>query len=91
MWISFADIALLDKLVELGVKIAAGTHLTESMHKAKGGLIRAHLLARDGKVAELMLSGDFTCLPPDGIDRLAEKLHGAPLEQDALAEAAPAA
>ncbi len=42
------------------------------MHKARGGLIRVHLLARDGKIAELMLSGDFTCLPPDGIDRLAE-------------------
>ncbi|MEX0852332.1 MAG: biotin/lipoate A/B protein ligase family protein, partial [Bauldia sp.] len=36
------------KFTELGVKIAAGTHLTESMHKARGGLIRAHLVARDG-------------------------------------------
>jgi lipoate---protein ligase len=76
------------KLVELGVKISVGTHLTESMHKARGGLIRVHLLARNGKIAELMLSGDFTCLPPDGIDRLAEKLHGATLEQDALTKAA---
>ena len=78
------------KLVELGVKISAGLHLTESMHKAKGGLIRVHLLARDGKVAELMLSGDFTCLPPDGIDRLAAALHGAALEQDALKQATAA-
>jgi lipoate-protein ligase A len=78
------------KLVELGVKISAGTHLTESMHKATGGLIRAHLLGRDGKVAELMLSGDFTCLPPDGVDRLAEKLHGVALDQDALTQAAAA-
>lgn len=76
------------KLVELGVKIAAGTHLTESMHKAPGGLIRVHLLARDGKIAELMLSGDFTCLPPDGIDRLADTLHGSELEQDKLTQAA---
>jgi lipoate-protein ligase A len=78
------------KLVELGVKIAAGTHLTESMHKARGGLIRTHLLARDGRIAELMLSGDFTCLPPDGIDRLAKMLHGAKLDQEALTEAVAA-
>ena len=45
------------------MKISAGTHLTESAHKARGGLIRAHLLARDGVIADLMLSGDFTCLP----------------------------
>ncbi|GAB4351843.1 MAG: lipoate protein ligase C-terminal domain-containing protein [Oricola sp.] len=76
------------KLVALGVKISEGLHLTESMHKAQGGLIRVHLLGRDGKVAELMISGDFTCLPPDGIDRLAAELHGVELSQEALAKAA---
>jgi lipoate-protein ligase A len=60
------------------------------MHKAPGGLIRVHLLARDGKIAELMLSGDFTVLPLEGADRLAEALHGAPLEQAALTEAVAA-
>ena len=73
-----ADAALADpewvhfqgrKLVDLGVKIAAGTHLTESMHKAQGGLIRVHLVGRDGKVGDLMMSGDFTCLPPRPIRR----------------------
>jgi len=78
------------KLVELGVKVSAGTHLTESMHKARGGLIRVHLLARDGRIAELMLSGDFTCLPPEGIDRLAERLRGTKLDQGALTEAVAA-
>lgn len=76
------------KLTELGVKIAAGTHLTESMHKAPGGLIRTHLLARDGAIADLMLSGDFTCLPEDGVDRLAAKLAGVRLDQDEIARAA---
>lgn len=79
------------KLVEMGVKIAAGTHLTESMHKARGGLIRVHLLGREGRIANLMLSGDFTCLPPDGVDRLAARLVGVPLDEAALAEAAQAA
>jgi len=76
------------KLVELGVKISAGLHLTESMHKAKGGLIRVHLLARDGKVADLMLSGDYTCLPPDGADALAERVAGTPLDEASLTKAA---
>jgi lipoate---protein ligase len=79
------------KLVEMGVKISEGTHLTESMHKAPGGLIRVHLLGRDGKIGNLMISGDFTCLPPDGVDRLAAELAGVALSQDAIAGAAEAA
>ena len=79
------------KLVELGVKISEGRHLTESMHKAPGGLIRVHLLGLDGKVSELMISGDFTCLPPEGADRLAADLHGVDLSEEALAAAADAA
>ncbi len=78
------------KFVELGVKIAAGTHLTESMHKAPGGLIRAHLVARDGAIADLMLSGDFTCLPEDGVDRLAAAMAGVKLDPEALTVAAAA-
>ncbi|MCI5076962.1 lipoate protein ligase C-terminal domain-containing protein [Oricola sp.] len=76
------------KLVEMGVKISEGTHLTESAHKAPGGLIRVHLLARDKTVEDLMISGDFTCLPPDGIDRLAGALAGVAVDQEQLAQAA---
>lgn len=76
------------KLVEMGVKIAAGTHLTESAHKAPGGLIRVNLLGHEGTVADLVISGDFTCLPPDGVDRLAAALRGTPLDRAALEQAA---
>lgn len=79
------------KLVEMGVKISSGTHLTESMHKAPGGLIRVHLLGQHGKVADLMISGDFTCLPPDGVDRIADALTGVELNADALTAAVEAA
>lgn len=94
-----AEIALADpqwtyqqgrKLVEMGVKISAGTHLTESMHKAPGGLIRVHLLATDEAVADLMISGDFTCLPPDGVDRLAEHMAGTQLSLEKLTARAEA-
>lgn len=78
------------KLVEMGVKISDSTHLTESSHKAPGGLIRVHLLERDGKVEDLMLSGDFTCLPPDGMDRLAEGLKGTPLDREGMLAAVTA-
>jgi len=79
------------KFVQLGVKISTDMHLTESMHKARGGLIRAHLVARDGAVTDLMLSGDFTCLPDDGVDRLANRLVGVKLEPGSLTAAAAAA
>jgi lipoate-protein ligase A len=78
------------KMVDLGVKISAGTHLTESAYKAPGGLIRVHLLERDGSIADLLLSGDFTCLPPDGIDRLATALTGCVLSEDSLTQAVAA-
>lgn len=93
--IEVAEVALQDpdwtrikgrKLMEMGVKIAAGTHLTESAHKARGGLIRVHLVARDGRIADLMLSGDFTCLPPEGIDLLAARLRGVGLTMDGLGD-----
>jgi hypothetical protein len=38
-----------------------------------------------------MLSGDFTCLPEDGVDRLAATLVGAKLDHDALMTEAAAA
>lgn len=78
------------KFVALGVKISAGIHLTESAYKAPGGLIRVRLLARDGKVGELMFSGDFTCLPPDGVERLAEGLVGVGLDHESLVRTAAA-
>ncbi|MCB6176598.1 lipoate--protein ligase family protein [Rhodobacter sp. Har01] len=79
------------KLVALGVKIAADTHLTEAAHKAPGGLVRVNLLSRDGRVADLVIQGDFTCLPPDGLDRLAAAMVGTDLADTALTAAAAAA
>ncbi len=75
------------KFTELGVKISSGTHLTESAHKAPGGLIRTHLLARNGRIANVLISGDFTCLPDDGIDRLCDRLNGVKLEEENLSKA----
>ncbi len=71
-----------------GVKIAHGTHLGEGSHKAAGGLIRTRLLEHEGHVADLEISGDFTCLPPEGIGHLVAALTGVPLDPAALARRA---
>jgi len=79
------------KWSEMGVKISEGTHLGEGAHKARGGMIRVHLLSRDDRVEDLVLSGDFTCLPEDGIEMLGERLRGAELDLDGLTRAVEAA
>lgn len=79
------------KFVEMGVKIAADTHLTESAHKAPGGLVRVHLLEQGGRVEDVVLSGDFTCLPAEGIDEISARLKGCELDATALEAAAASA
>lgn len=69
-----------------GVKIQANTHLTEGVHKATGGLLRATLLADGDRVEDLVLSGDVLVFPETGLDRLASELSGVRLEPDAIAD-----
>jgi lipoate-protein ligase A len=73
------------KLVPEGVKLAAGVHLTEGCYKAPGGLVRARLLEREGRIANLELSGDFDCRPAAALAALAARLQGAALDADTLA------
>jgi len=68
-----------------GVKISEGVQLSEGAHKAPGGLIRVQLLSRDAMIADIGITGDFTCLPPDGIERICDALKGHALEGDAIA------
>lgn len=70
-----------------GVKVTAGVHLTEGATKALGGLIWVLLLERDGHIADLEISGDFTCLPAAGVAELAARLRGAALAGPSLTRA----
>lgn len=67
------------KFVAEGVKVAADTYLTEGAYKAPGGLVRVQLLAREDRIVDIEISGDFTCDPTSGIAGLADRLRGQPL------------
>jgi lipoate-protein ligase A len=68
------------------VKITGGVYLGESARKAPGGLVRARVLVRDGIVIDAQLSGDFYCLPPDGLSALELALRELDLRQAPAAE-----
>jgi lipoate---protein ligase len=76
------------RMVNTGVKIAAGTYLVEGVHKAPGGLIRSRMLTRDFILEDIEFSGDFTVFPADGVQRLAERLRGAVLPPSSESDAA---
>jgi lipoate-protein ligase A len=75
------------KFVEGGVKISSERHLTESAHKARGGLLRVQLLSHGGMIDDVSITGDFTCLPETGVEQLAASLAGERLDPDGIAAA----
>jgi lipoate-protein ligase A len=66
---------------EREVRIAGGVDVLRRMHKAPGGLLRATLELRDGRLAQVSLSGDFFCFPQDAVGELERRLVGVRLEQ----------
>ena len=68
------------------VKITGGVFLGESARKAPGGLVRARVLVRDGIVIDAQLSGDFYCLPHDGLPALELALRQLDLRHAPAAE-----
>ena len=56
----------------------------EGSVKAPGGLIRATVRVRDGRIDALALSGDFTVLPASGVAGLEDALHGVPVAREPL-------
>ena len=60
------------------VKIRAGLNLVQRAHKAPGGLIRADFEVTDGRLGEVILSGDFFCFPQRSVRKLEETLKGQP-------------
>jgi lipoate-protein ligase A len=61
---------------ERSVKIATGVEVAQRMYKAPGGLIRAIVEIREGRIAEVSLSGDFFFYPADKLEDLEAALAG---------------
>jgi lipoate-protein ligase A len=58
------------------LKIAAGVHVVQRVHKAPGGLIRATAEIQEGRIAAVALSGDFFFYPANGLADLEDSLIG---------------
>ena len=69
-----------------GVKIHEDVQVAEGAFKAPGGLIRATVRLREGRVDGLELAGDFTIFPAAAVADLQAAALGASLTRDALAE-----
>lgn len=71
-------------------KVKEGVHVSEGRHKAEGGLIRATVVEADGRIDDLVLSGDIQILPETGLDELAADLVGEPFDEMELQDAVAA-
>ncbi len=69
-----------------GVKIHEDVHVAEGVFKAPGGLIRATVRVRQGRVDGLELAGDFTMFPAGAISGLQAAALGAELARAVLAD-----
>ncbi len=63
------------------VRIRAGVHVLERMHKAPGGLLRAVLEVHGGVLVAVVISGDFFFYPRESLEQLEAALTNVPLEQ----------
>jgi lipoate-protein ligase A len=61
---------------ERTVKIATGVEVVQRIHKVPGGLIRATVETREGRIADVSLSGDFFFYPADRLEALEVALAG---------------
>jgi len=69
-----------------GVKIREGVEVLYGLHKARGGLIRTAEEISEGKIEDIMISGDFTFFPKEQLMGLEESLEKAPLKEEKIIE-----
>lgn len=66
---------------ERGVRIQSGVNVLQRAYKARGGLLRAVLVAREGRIEDVELSGDFFFYPAEKLADLEAALAGVAPEQ----------
>src|SRR5574341_14927 len=69
------------------VKIHTDVYVAESVYKSRGGLIRATVRTREGRIDDVTLSGDFTLLPSVAVGALEQTLRGVALSENAVRDA----
>jgi lipoate-protein ligase A len=62
------------------VRISATTTIGTANYKAPGGLVRVTQTVDDGKISDIVFSGDFFMLPMEAISEIEKKLVGANVE-----------
>lgn len=66
------------------IKLREGVYLRTSLHKAKGGLIRAEVWTDGEKIESVRIYGDFTLYPKDSIKKLEDALTGVPFNKEEI-------
>ncbi len=73
-------------VAETDAAVTAEAVPVDVAHVTAGGLISVHLVERDGVIADLVLSGEFSCIPSEGLEALSQRMVGQHLNEAALAE-----
>ena len=61
---------------ESEVRISGDVQVTQRVHKAPGGLVRAVVETKDDRIVRVSLSGDFFCYPADALRRARGRARG---------------
>lgn len=61
--------------------------MKEGLHKARSGLIRALVKVDEGKIKDIIISGDFILTPEQYIDEMEKSLLGVDADKDGILEA----
>jgi lipoate-protein ligase A len=63
------------------IKIKEGVFVRNSVHKAKGGLLKAEVYIREESIEEVRIYGDFTLYPKEALRKLEDSLRGIPFDE----------
>jgi hypothetical protein len=58
--------------------------MSEGLHKAKSGLIRALVKTKDGLIEDIIISGDFIMTPENTADQMEQALLGVKAEKESV-------
>lgn len=60
--------------------------MNEGLHKARSGLIRVLLKTEEGRIKDIIISGDFILIPETYIDLMEEALIGVKVNRERILE-----